>query len=211
MGPLEEISVKPRRTQSERSSATRQLILEAAIRCLVELGYAATSTTAIQSRAGVSRGALTHQFPSKQGLMIAAIDHFAEVTLVSVPESLLGAPPGPERVEWILKRMWEVFDSDLFMAALELWAASRTDPALRDALLESEPVLGRRHRELLAPAFGESISIHPGFRRAYEAVLLQMRGAVLTNLVRRAPLAADAVVGESTRIFRHELELQPEA
>jgi AcrR family transcriptional regulator len=68
-----------RRTQEERSATTRQTVLDATIACLIDHGYHGATTTAIQERAGVSRGALTHQFPSKNELLAAAIVHLADV------------------------------------------------------------------------------------------------------------------------------------
>ncbi len=196
-----------RRTQAERSTATRNAILDATIRCLLEQGYAATSTTAIQQRAGVSRGALTHQFPSKNELMIAAVGHLSEMRTSALLERVAEAPAQGDRLTWALRLIWrEAFNSDSFHAAIELWTASRTDPALRSALQESERALGRRNREKLSPTFGDEIASHPNFRRAYDVVGRQMRGAVLTNLIRKEPPESDTFVAECVRIFRNELD-----
>ena len=53
---------RPRRTQAERSAETRQRLIAAAIDALCRLGYAATSTVLVADNAGVSRGAMLHQF-----------------------------------------------------------------------------------------------------------------------------------------------------
>ena len=53
------------RSRSERTADSRLLILDAAVACLVEEGYAGASTLAVQARAGVSRGRLLHHFPSR--------------------------------------------------------------------------------------------------------------------------------------------------
>jgi AcrR family transcriptional regulator len=66
-----------RRTQEERTSAMRHRLLEATIDCLVEYGYAGTSTTRVVERAGVTRGAQVHHFPTKAALVAAAIRHLA--------------------------------------------------------------------------------------------------------------------------------------
>lgn len=195
-----------RRTQEERSAATRNAILDATIRCLVDHGYAATSTTAIQQYAGVSRGALTHQFPSKHELMIAAVRHLSEMRVSALVERAAEPPPRGDRLAWVVKLLWEDgFNSDLFHAVIELWTASRTDPELRAALQKSERILGQRNREKLASAFGEEIAGHPNFRRASDVLTRQMRGAVLTNLIRREPADDDAFVAECVRVFRGEL------
>ena len=49
--------------QAEKSAMTRSAILEATIQCLLELGYANTTTALIANYAGVSRGAMMHHFP----------------------------------------------------------------------------------------------------------------------------------------------------
>ena len=51
--------------QVEKSAMTRWSILEATIQCLLELGYANTTTALIANYAGVSRGAMMHHFPSR--------------------------------------------------------------------------------------------------------------------------------------------------
>ena len=70
-----------RRTQEERSAATQTRLLDAAVECLVELGYGATTTTVVAERAGVSRGAQLHHFATRADLVGAAVQHvFAGLT-----------------------------------------------------------------------------------------------------------------------------------
>src|SRR4030081_3192822 len=58
-------AVKRHRTQAERSEHTRELLLDATIDCLVEVGYARTTVHEICLRAGLSRGAQQHHFTTK--------------------------------------------------------------------------------------------------------------------------------------------------
>src|SRR5690606_36240999 len=58
--------------QEEKSEQTRKTILEAAIECFIELGYAQTTTQSIAKRANVSRGAMTHHFPARADVIEAA-------------------------------------------------------------------------------------------------------------------------------------------
>src|SRR5690349_22287634 len=64
-----------RRSNAERSAATQTRLLDATIECLIERGWAGTSTTEIVRRAGVSRGAQVHHFPTKDDLVLAAVEH----------------------------------------------------------------------------------------------------------------------------------------
>src|SRR5437763_16557793 len=65
----------PMPTQAERTAATRGRLLDAALDVLAEQGYAATTTVEAAKRAGVSRGAPLHHFPTKPELLAAAVEH----------------------------------------------------------------------------------------------------------------------------------------
>ncbi len=120
-----------RRTQAERTAGTQAKLLDAAVECLVELGFAKTSTQEIARRAGVSRGAQLHHFPTKESLVTAAVEHLVDKRLAEI----LASDPDPERGVEVLS---EAFSGPLFYAALELWVAARTDPALHEAMLPLE-------------------------------------------------------------------------
>lgn len=124
--------------QQQKSAMTREKILDAAVESFVELGYGGTTTAVVAARAGVSRGAMLHHFPSKSGLMQAAIDHLYERMVAlytryveSIPENL----SVDERNRRGLQAYWKYLSSELFTAYHELTVAGRTDPELA-ALLE---------------------------------------------------------------------------
>lgn len=119
-----------KRTQEERSSTTQGLLLDATIKCLVELGYAGATTTAICERAGVSRGAQLHHYPTKAQLVAGAIERLFERRHTEFRDSLEAQPELTEALE----RLWEIYTSDTFYAWAELLIASRTDAGLRKRL-----------------------------------------------------------------------------
>ena len=65
-------------TQEERSRAMRERLLDATIECLITHGWSGTSTTLVSQRAGVSRGAQLHHFPTKNALVLASVVHLSE-------------------------------------------------------------------------------------------------------------------------------------
>ncbi|SNR59900.1 TetR/AcrR family transcriptional regulator [Blastococcus mobilis] len=170
-----------RRTQAERRAGTRTALLRATVEALVELGYARTTTQEVQRRAGVSRGALTHHFTSKAELMLAAMDHLYEEFSASVRRAAAELPEeSTARVRLGVELVWQRFHGPLFVAAMELWTAARTDPELRAALLPHERRLGAQLRQLAFEVFGEQVARHPAAEAMYQVLLTSMRGQALT-------------------------------
>ncbi len=64
----------PRRTQAERSAATRRALIDATLDLLVERGWAGITSVAVCERAGLTRGAFIHHFDSLAQLFAAALD-----------------------------------------------------------------------------------------------------------------------------------------
>jgi AcrR family transcriptional regulator len=130
-----------RRTQAERSAAMRQRLLDATIDCLVTYGYAGTTTNRIAQRAGVTRGAQIHHFRAKEDLVAAAIEHVAQQRANKAIGDLGLIKENPDKVTAILDFLWELHQGPLFVATIELWIASRTDPVLAAEIERVEPVV----------------------------------------------------------------------
>ncbi len=121
---------RERRTQAERSAATRAKLLDATAASLAELGYSRTSTSDICRRAGVSRGAMLHHFPSKAVLVAAACEHVFQHRVDEFRAAMAKVPEGDNRLEAAIDVLWDLFRSDTFAAWYELIVAGRTDPDL---------------------------------------------------------------------------------
>src|SRR3954453_3266008 len=108
----------------------RERLLDATIDCLVEHGWSGPSTTQVSQRAGVSRGAQLHHFPSKNDLVLAAVDHLTRVRGQELVAAAARLPQGVRRTRAVLEMLADPCPSPVFVAALELWVAARTDPGL---------------------------------------------------------------------------------
>ena len=117
-------------TQAERTAATRRALLDATISCVVEKGWSATTTNEIADRAGVSRGARLHHFPSKADLVVAALEHLAAIR----HEEIKAETPADLTAEKALRLLSKLFSGPFFIAWTELWVAARTDAVLHAAL-----------------------------------------------------------------------------
>lgn len=140
----------PRRgPNAARRSATRTRLLNAAIACLHERGYHRTTTTEVIERAGVSRGSLLHQFPSRIDLMVGVAEHIATLRGEAHLAGADQAPSGPERLGWLVEVLWGQVSSPSGVARLELLLASRSDPELAARLGQLNARLEARHKALM--------------------------------------------------------------
>jgi len=110
----------PRRTQAERSEATRRRILDAAVGLLGERGYAGLRTSDVAEAAGVSKGAQTHHFPSKDDLVVAVVGHVFERAGELARKRARRAATVDEAVRALIADGQEFFFSELFLVALDL-------------------------------------------------------------------------------------------
>ncbi|WP_261559284.1 helix-turn-helix domain-containing protein [Frankia tisae] len=176
----------PRRTQRQRRASSRELILDAAVQGLFEDGYARTTTVAIQTRAGVSRGRLLHHFPSREDLLVAAGHrrragrprHRAAVG--DLPGGVLlggdgAVDSGPHR--------------------------HRSCPTLAAA----ERQLGGAINSVVATMYGPVLSAHPDFPAARALIFISMRGVAVTYAVTGRNPRADPHLALWKRVLREML------
>lgn len=168
--------------QEERTRLMRARLLEATVECLVEKGFSGTSTTLVSQRAGVSRGAQLHHFPTKNDLVVAAVEHISTVRGDELGAALADAPTGEGRTRAVLEILADHFTAPIFAAALELWVAARTDPQLSEAVQDLEQKVGRQSHVLTASALGVDGSA-PGARELVQATLDLVRGLGLANTI----------------------------
>lgn len=187
-----------RRTQAERSAATRERLLAATVECLHELGYHNTTTYSVEQRAGVTRGALLHHFSSKSALLIAAAQY-----MVDTAERRLAADvatlPAVNLGEEVSDLLWRQFTSPIFFAFMEISMAARTDPVLREEFLETQQRLDAHCREVVAQLLGASVD-DSDFAMGLELSIRFMRGAASTAMLGEGAEIDDKVHQEWQRL-----------
>jgi AcrR family transcriptional regulator len=171
-----------RAPQQDRSRATRQKLLDAAVECLVELGWAGSTMTVVAERAGVSRGAAQHHFPTREALVTAAVEHVTEVRVADIQRELDALPAGPMRTEAVVELIVSWFTGPAFRAALEIWVAASADPRLRELVVPLEARTGRKVHRAAAELLGVDESA-AGVREMIQATLDLARGLGLANLL----------------------------
>lgn len=119
------------RTQGDRSAGTQLALMQATVECLVEYGYAGTTTRLVADRAQVSRGAQTHHFPTKRDLVVAAIEHLFDENARAFTAAFERVPPEERTLDRAVDALWTIVTGPAYAAILEVVVAGRTDDELR--------------------------------------------------------------------------------
>lgn len=192
-------------SKQQRSEQTRARILEAAQSCFTENGYDATGVAEICRRAGVSKGAFYHHFPSKQTLFLALFDRWLEELdeqMISSRTRTVGVQEALETLAALADRVFLDARGQLPMF-LEFWTKAARDPAVWQATIAPY----HRYRDLFAGMI--SAGIAEGVLRPVDAqtaarvLLAQAMGLLLQGLLDPDGANWGEVAQESMRIFLH--------
>jgi AcrR family transcriptional regulator len=191
----------PRRTQAERTRATRTALLEATIGALEELGYARTTTTEACRRAGVSQGALFRHFATKAELVSAAAEHLFAALVADYRRAFEAAAGEGDRIAAATRLLASIFRQPRLQAAFELYLAARTDAELAASL---RPVADRHAANLRREArrlFPEA-QAGPDFETVIELAMSALQGAAMGGAALRDEARDARLLAYLTRLVR---------
>ena len=157
------------RTQAERSAATQQALINAARRLWGERGYAEVSTPEIAEAAGVTRGAMYHQYADKAALFRAVIEAMDQELMQRMQAAVAAAQPKSP--------------ADTMHAMADAWLDIAGEPEVRQLMLLDAPsVIGwAEYREM-----SQQVSV--------EATEELLKAAIEAGQLRPQPLRPLALV-----------------
>jgi AcrR family transcriptional regulator len=152
-----------RRTQAERSAATQAALTRAARRLWGQRGFADVGTPEIATAAGVTRGAMYHQFPDKAALFRAVVEAVEADVMRWLADAVAASAPATPAAA--------------LRCAVDQWLVVANDPEVRQLILLDAPnVLG-----------------WAGFRDVAQRYSLGMTEQLLTEAMRSGELASQPV------------------
>lgn len=166
--------------QAEKSALTRQAILEAAVRCFVDHGYANTTTAMIADEANVSRGAMMHHFPSRSAVMTAVVGYL-HVRRLNEYRELMSDIDSPDEkltrraIRISVESAWKYVNLPSFVAYQELLGAARTDPDLAESVGEVERDFEREFLKTVRSVFPHWKQVK-SLQAAHDLVQFVMQG-----------------------------------
>jgi len=173
----------PRRRQKDRNAETRLKLIDAAARTIFKLGYGRASIGEIVKEAGLSKGAHLHHFQTKEQLMAATIEHlFAEVRARQERVAI----KKPSTVEVIEARFEDAAEAAFdwrFIALLEIWMASRTEPLLHKAFIAYEARHAAARRRWVEEYFADEARLTPDLLNILGGLNFLLRGLFLQQIL----------------------------
>ncbi|MER7397366.1 TetR/AcrR family transcriptional regulator [Streptomyces sp. NPDC000151] len=186
-----------REPQQERSRATRRKLLEAAVSCLAEHGWAGSTVSVVAERAGVSRGAAQHHFPTREDLFTAAVEYVAEERSQAL--RTLFPDHRADRTS-VVAAIVDLYTGPLFRAALHLWVAASHEDQLHERVTELEARVGRESHRIAVELLAADESV-PGVRETIQGLLDMARGLGLATLLSDDTPRRARVVAQWSRLL----------
>ncbi|WP_051857964.1 TetR/AcrR family transcriptional regulator [Streptomyces cellulosae] len=184
--------------KQDRSRATRQRLLEAAVACLAEHGWTGSTVAVVAERAGVSRGAAQHHFPTREDLFTAAVEYVAEERSTALRALFPQGATGDRHA--VVAALVDLYTGPFFRAALHLWVAASNEAPLRPRVTELEAHVGRETHRIAVDLLGAD-ETRPGVRETVQGLLDMARGLGLANLLTDDTARRERVVAQWARIL----------
>ncbi|MFT4117137.1 TetR/AcrR family transcriptional regulator [Bradyrhizobium sp.] len=197
-----------RRTQAERTEATRTQLLKAAANLIRRRGYARFRTADVAAEAGMSRGAQLHHFPTKDSLVVATLEYVFEQAQIMSRRRAAAVNRPRDLIEAVIEDAREFFFSEHFMVAIDIVLSTSTDDAVRKQILE----ISRKARRPAETAWTEALAasgVPSSLAADIVALTLSLvRGMALRTLWDNDPKWFDELFSVWRRMIKIFLEAQ---
>lgn len=194
--------------QARKSETTRNQIITAAIRCIVESSYSNTTTMRIAEKAGLSRGAMLHHFPSKIDIIRAVVDYLHNKRLKAFSRSIKKIPDDADRVRLAVRSYWEHVNHPLYIAIFELAVAARTDEELQAILVPAQQAFDREWYRTARELFPEWQSDPKAFDLALNLTQQLMEGMSISHFTHAREIDEEQLL---TYLEERLRELKPQS
>jgi AcrR family transcriptional regulator len=152
---------RSRRRRAPGDPAGRTQILDAAVACILELGFYRASTNEIARRANVSWGAIQYYFGSREALMLAAVEELNHRFIASIARHHIEGDSLEDRVESLYHLLADYYSAPSYLARMQIMLNLQSDPdtsqAATQALGEISRLVADQIRRLLTETLGPDV------------------------------------------------------
>ncbi len=177
-----------------RSSRMKRRVLEETLNCIYDLGLQNTSTVEITKRAGVSRGAMLHHFPSKEELFCAAFESQLKKEVEQLRDVAGTYAEGEVTLDTFFDYMWSRFTGRAYAITLDYLVAARTNPYLKSRVEKARSEYERSLRSIWSQTIVYDELRNPDAQAMFDLTLCLFRGMGLHTVTKDKHESLDALV-----------------
>ena len=171
------------RSAAERAHPTRQRVLDAAVACIAAEGFQASNLARIAHYAGMTTGAIQHQFGDKATLLAEVVES-GYARLVDHIEHAPGADAAlADRVEAFVAAAWQGYGAESTRASLETLLAMRGDPVFHQRSVATMATMHQRIDRLWMGTFWDAPCGRANHVEAERALFTALNGLALERIL----------------------------
>lgn len=152
---------RSRSRRQPKDPAGRVQIVNAAVACILELGFYRASSNEIARRAQLSWGAIQYHFGTREALMLAAVEEINRRFIVALEHCHVVGATLTERVESLYDLLAQHYGASSYLASMQIMLNFQhdpnTSPAANVALTTQHQQVGDEIRRLLSETFGADL------------------------------------------------------
>ena len=192
------------RSASARGEATRKRVIDAAVACIAEEGFQASNLSRIARYAGMTTGAIQHQFGDKASLLAEVVERGFEQMIDRLARMPGGEEPLAARVTRLVEALWSGYDAAGTRASIEILLAMRGDEAFHRRSMAFLAAMHQRIDRLWMGTFWDARCGRAGHVEAQRTVFATLNGLALERIL--VPGARDPAP-DLARLARQALAL----
>jgi AcrR family transcriptional regulator len=170
-------------TRRANAEATRSRVLDAAVRCILDVGYYQASSNAIAREAGVTWGTIQHQFGTREALLLEVLDEGLGKLDDHLANATVDGASLEERLRSVLELLEAHYGQPEHLARIQILLDLSADPGISSSARRAL----QKHTRLLAgvsqPFFAQAMGEAGRDAQLAEYVFLTLRGYVTANLL----------------------------
>ena len=177
---------RSRRSQEQRRRATTNKLIEATIEVVNENGYSGLRAATITKKAGVTWGAVQHLFGDKENLLLTVANRTYEELSLALNADISPTAALEKRVEQIVDLTWKAYQSEAYLAMVEILRGSRSQAAFNKELLKRQQSVNEDVRNTWLRIFSTSDIDERVIDDARDLVTLTLSGLAARRIFLRS-------------------------
>jgi len=185
---------QPARRRRSDGAVTRQKVLDAAVQTILELGYYQASSNAIARRAGVTWGALQHQFGTREALLLEVLNERWGLLHEQMATAEIQGATLEARLERVLEVLATHYSAPEHLVQLQILLDLTHNPDTSAEAREAIAAHGRALNDAWHPLFVQALGPAARFTSLVAYAFLTLRGYLTSQLIASsiAETASDA-------------------